>query len=160
MTPKHGFQPQISKAFLSLEVGTPRNTQAKIRSDESIPIKLKSSLGIFRGFMIKAEEAETSRIAPGEDVVLVAFLSLYLWRIWCLSLKNQPALELMATWERRTKAVIKQKQVKHVEQTDAERGNFFNFISTLPCKNRVDNGPAMLCITSSKVGPRLALDGT
>ncbi|TRY76535.1 hypothetical protein TCAL_00097 [Tigriopus californicus] len=65
MTPKHGFQPQITKAFPTFEVGTTRNTPPKIRSDESILIKLKSSLGIFRGFMIKAEEAETSRIAPG-----------------------------------------------------------------------------------------------
>lgn len=50
MTPKHGFQPQISPSPASIAVA-----DLAVASDERVLVSLKSSRGLFKGFMMRAE---------------------------------------------------------------------------------------------------------
>jgi len=52
MTPKHGFQPQVTAPPFAIELD-----RLDIRPGEQILVKITAKSGFFRGFMIRAENS-------------------------------------------------------------------------------------------------------
>ena len=62
MTPKHGFQPQISKPNVHIALGRSNRKRKKVncvKRGQKVMVTMKAEYGQFRGFLLRAEDAES-----------------------------------------------------------------------------------------------------